>query len=154
MSNNLFFWLLLLAKMLSFSEKKCIYISIANVKSMCAKNPVAIVEMLVTLICVLRDSAEVSPVLLNHFKEYGGYKFLSTLLVDFYDSDDFAVNDTSRNLVILISSLALSGHQPIQVPSSMDAPFQLAGFSIPTPISGSGDLFIIYNIDSFCRKSL
>jgi len=128
-------------------EKRCIYISIANIKSMCAKNPVAIVEMLVTLICVLRDSAEVSPVLLNHFKEYGGYKFLSTLLVDFYDSDDFAVNDTSRNLVILISSLALSGHEPIQVPSSMDAPFQLAGFSIPTPTSGSG--LTVKNLDAF-----
>ena len=109
---------------------------------MCVKNPVAIVEMLVTLICVLRDSAEVSPVLLDHFKDFGGYRFLSNLLVDFYNSDDIAVNDTSRNLVILISSLALSGHKPIQIPSSMDAPFQQAEFCIPTPTSGSGKFCI------------
>ena len=109
---------------------------------MCVKNPVAIVDMLVTLICVLRDSAEVSPVLLEHFKDFGGYRFLSNLLVDFYDSDDVAVNDTSRNLVILISSLALSGHKPIPIPSSMDAPFQQAGFSIPKPMSGSGNFNI------------
>ena len=119
-------------------EKRCISLSISNIKSMCVKNPVAIVEMLVTMICVLRDSAEVSSVLLDHFKEFGGYNFLSKLLVDFYDSDDVAVNNASRNLVILISSLALSGHKPIQVPSSVESPFQHAGFIIPTSASDSG----------------
>ena len=116
---------------------------------MCVKNPVAIVDMLVTLICVLKDSADVSPVLLDHFKDFGGYRFLSNLLVDFYDSDDVAVNDTSRNLVILISSLALSGHKPIQIPSSIDAPFQQAGFSIPKPISGSGNFMSLYTSYNF-----
>lgn len=108
---------------------------------MCVQNPVAIVEMLVTLICVLRDSAEVSSVLLDHFKDFGGYRFLSNLLVDFYNSDDAAVNDASRNLVILISSLALSGHKPIKISSSVESPFQQAGFTIPTPTSGSGNSF-------------
>lgn len=109
---------------------------------MCVKDPIAIVEMLVTLICVLRDSAEVSSTLLDHFKECGGYIFLSNLLVDFYNSDDTAINEASRNLVILVSSLALSGHQPIEIPASMDSPFQQDGFIIPLPAAGSGNIFL------------
>ena len=105
---------------------------------MCVKNPIAIVEMLVTLICVLRDSAEVSSVLLDSFKECGGYTFLSNLLVDFYSSEDHAVNEASRNLVILISSLALSGPKAIKIPSSMDFCFQDDGFTLPAPASVSG----------------
>ena len=115
---------------------------------MCVKDPVAVVEMLVTLICVLRDSAEVSSTLLDHFKECGGYIFLSNLLVDFYNSDDAAINEASRNLVILISSLALSGHQPVEIPASMDSPFQQDDFVIPLPAAGSGKIFCLFAI--FC----
>eukprot|EP00795_Rhopilema_esculentum_P008037 gene8037-13951_t len=128
-------------------DKRCIALSISNIKAMCVKNPIAIVEMLVTLICVLRDSAEVSSVLLDSFKECGGYTFLSNLLVDFYSSEDHAVNEASRNLVILISSLALSGPKAIKIPPSMDFCFQDDGFTLPAPASVSG--LTVRNLDAF-----
>ena len=37
-------------------------------------DPLAVVEMFVTLICVLKDSADVSPVLLDGFRDCHGYK--------------------------------------------------------------------------------
>ena len=114
-------------------------LSIYNIKAICVRDPLAVVEMLVTLICVLRDSAEVSSVLLESFKACGGYSFLSNLLVDFYNSDDPAVYEASRNLVILVSSLALTGHEAIAPPKSIESPFQLAGFTIPSSTAGSGN---------------
>eukprot|EP00794_Sanderia_malayensis_P012330 gene12330-13603_t len=128
-------------------EKKCVSLSIYNIKSICVRDPPAVVEMLVTLICVLRDSAEVSPALLDNFKACGGYTFLSNLLVDFYNSDDPAVNKASRNLVILVKSLALAGHETIKLPTSIESPFQQPGFRIPVPAAGSG--VTLRNLDAF-----
>jgi len=107
-------------------QKSCISLSLANIQQAGMDDPLAVVEMFVTLMCVLKDSADVSPVLLDGFRDCHGYKFLHGTLLGF--STKASVDDDSkeacRNLVILISSLVMTGHVQLLPSSTISTPFQ------------------------------
>ena len=105
------------------------------------KDPLAVVEMFVTLILVLKDSAEVSSELLDSFKQSKGYYFLSDILVDFYKRDDPAAKEASRNLVLLVASLVVTGHKVLRPSMSIESPFQSPDYVIPSPTTaGPGEV--------------
>jgi hypothetical protein len=65
----------------SFSEKGCVALCIYNMQRVQELSPLEIVEMFVTVFCFLKDSSEVSQVLLDDFRACQGYIFLSEFLL-------------------------------------------------------------------------
>ena len=125
--------------------------------------------MFVTLTCVLKDSAEASPQLLENFNECHGYQFLSKMMLGFSQRKDAAASEACRNLVLLISSLVMTGYEQLLPPQNISVPFQKAEYSIPKPSGNQGvgirnlnafkaliDLFlqVCSLIQKNCNKSL
>ena len=94
--------------------------------------------MFVTLTCVLKDSAEASPRLLGNFNECHGYQFLSKMMLGFSQRKDPAASEACRNLVLLISSLVMTGYEQLLPPQNISVPFQKAEYSIPKPSGNQG----------------
>ena len=103
--------------------------------------------MFVTLTCVLKDSAEVSPHLLDSFNDCHGYQFLSKMMLGFSQRKDAAATEACRNLVLLISSLVMTGSEQLLPPQNISAPFQKAEYTIPKPSGNQG--VSIRNLNAF-----
>lgn len=128
-------------------EKSCISLTLANIESICDNDALAVVEMFVTLTCMLKDSAEVSPVLLDSFRDCQGYKFLTRILLKFSKCSDEQSLEASRNLVLLIASLVTTGYNQLQPSLAISTPFQKSEYLIPKPSSTQG--VSIRNLDAF-----
>lgn len=61
--------------------KGCVALCIDNMKRVPELAPLEIVEMFVTIFCFLKDSCDVSSVLLDDFRQAQGYAFLSDFLL-------------------------------------------------------------------------
>ena len=103
--------------------------------------------MFVTLTCVLKDSAEASPLLLDNFNECHGYQFLSKMMLGFSQRKDASATEACRNLVLLISSLVMTGYEQLLPPQNISVPFQKAEYSIPKPSGNQG--VSIRNLNAF-----
>lgn len=103
--------------------------------------------MFVTLTCVLKDSAEASPLLLDNFNECHGYQFLSKMMLGFSQRKDASATEACRNLVLLISSLVMTGYEQLPPPQNISVPFQKAEYSIPKPSGNQG--VSIRNLNAF-----
>ena len=103
--------------------------------------------MFVTLTCVLKDSAEASPLLLDNFNECHGYQFLSKMMLGFSQRKDASATEACRNLVLLISSLVMTGYEQLLPPQNISVPFQKAEYSIPKPSGNQG--VSIRNLSAF-----
>lgn len=103
--------------------------------------------MFVTLTCVLKDSAEASPILLDNFNECHGYQFLSKMMLGFSQRKDASATEACRNLVLLISSLVMTGYEQLLPPQNISVPFQKAEYSIPKPSGNQG--VSIRNLNAF-----
>ena len=103
--------------------------------------------MFVTLTCVLKDSAEASPLLLDNFNECHGYQFLSKMMLGFSQRKDASATEACRNLVLLISSLVMTGYEQLLPPRNISVPFQKAEYSIPKPSGNQG--VSIRNLNAF-----
>lgn len=64
-----------------FSEKGCVRHCIENMQRAQDLSPLELVEMFVTVFCFLKDSSEVSQLLLDDFRSCQGYVFLSEFLL-------------------------------------------------------------------------
>ena len=60
-----------------FIAKHCVALCIENMQRVQELSPLELVEMLVTVFCLLKDSGEVSQTLLDDFRSCHGYVFLS-----------------------------------------------------------------------------
>ena len=76
-------------------------------------------------------------VLLDDFSSCGGYKFLFQYLLHLERMATDDARDAERNLVLLTSSLVLSGFLSLEPTLNDGGPFQDSGFSVPVPI-GNG----------------
>ena len=103
--------------------------------------------MFVTLTCVLKDSAEASPLLLDNFNECHGYQFLSKMMLGFSQRKDASATEACQNLVLLISSLVMTGYEQLLPPQNISVPFQKAEYSIPKPSGNQG--VSIRNLSAF-----
>jgi len=63
--------------------KGCIALCIENMQRVQELSPIELVEMFVTVFCFLKDSSEVSQVLLDDFRAANGYLFLTEFLLKF-----------------------------------------------------------------------
>ena len=103
--------------------------------------------MFVTLTCILKDSAEASQLLLDNFNECHGYQFLSKMMLGFSQRKDASATEACRNLVLLISSLVMTGYEQLLPPQNISVPFQKAEYSIPKPSGNQG--VSIRNLNAF-----
>lgn len=61
--------------------KNCIELCVENMRQCADLSPLEVVDMFVTVSYFLKDSSEISQVLLDDFNTAEGYKFLSDFLV-------------------------------------------------------------------------
>jgi len=130
-----------------FLEKSCITLCLANIENHCEKDPLGVVEMFVTLTCVLKDSADASPILLDSFHDCQGYKFLAQTLVKFSQSNNDQAQEACRNLVLLAASLVMTGYSQILPSMAISTPFHENEYAIPQPSGSQG--VSIRNLDAF-----
>ena len=58
--------------------------------------------MLVALFCLLKDSSEISQVILGDFASGGGYKFIYDYLLFLEGKNDEEAKEALRNVVLLV----------------------------------------------------
>lgn len=105
--------------------------------------PLESVEMLVALFCMLKDSSEISHVILEDFASGGGYKFLYDYILLLERKKDEESKEALRNVVLLVQSLTMCGFLDL-VPSLTDGgPFQDEEFEVPVP-TGNGMVEFCY----------
>ncbi|XP_077999760.1 WD repeat and FYVE domain-containing protein 3-like [Glandiceps talaboti] len=128
-------------------SKGCVGLCLDNMQREQALSPLDIVEMFVTVFCFLKDSSEVSNVLLDDFRTCQGYIFLTDFLLRLEQMNTDEARDALRNLVLLVSSLTLCGYVELKPSSASNgAPFQQPGFTVPQP---NGQGVSVRNIQAF-----
>ncbi|XP_035824115.1 WD repeat and FYVE domain-containing protein 3 isoform X2 [Aplysia californica] len=115
-------------------DKGCVRHCIENMQRAQDLSPLELVEMFVTVFCFLKDSSEVSQLLLDDFRSCQGYVFLSEFLLKLeQDSAEESVQ-ALRNLVLLVGSLTTCGFTEMKPShSNTGSLFQMPGFAVPTP---------------------
>ncbi|UYV62149.1 WDFY3 [Cordylochernes scorpioides] len=126
-------------------NKSCMALCVENMQRIQELSPLEIVEMFVTVFCFLKDSSEVSQVLLDDFRTCQGYIFLSEFLLRMEQDESQDACQALRNLVLLIASLATCGHLELK-PSQASSLFQIPSFQLPQP---SGQGVSVRNIQAF-----
>ncbi|XP_071954048.1 WD repeat and FYVE domain-containing protein 3-like isoform X2 [Antedon mediterranea] len=128
-------------------NKGCLALCIENIKRPQELSPLDMVEMCFTVFHFLKDSSEVSHILLDDFRTCQGYIFLADFVLRLEKMGSQEACEALRNLVFLISSLSLCGFNELRPSSAIqDAPFQQHGFTVPTPI---GNGVSVRNLQSF-----
>ncbi|XP_064637335.1 WD repeat and FYVE domain-containing protein 3-like isoform X3 [Lineus longissimus] len=128
-------------------EKGCVALCIYNMQRVQELSPLEIVEMFVTVFCFLKDSSEVSQVLLDDFRACHGYIFLSEFLLRLEQDEAEEAKQALRNLVLIVGSLTTCGFIELKPgTASTGSLFQMPGFTLPQP-SGKG--VSVRNIQAF-----
>lgn len=130
-------------------SKGCMALCIENMQRAPQLQPLEIVEMFVAVFCFLKDSSEVSQVLLDDFRSCQGYIFLADFLLklEAERAKNTDANAAIRNLVLMIASLCMCGFTELRPSQSQSNPlFQIQGFQMPqTSSRGSA----VRNIHAF-----
>ncbi|XP_033108223.1 WD repeat and FYVE domain-containing protein 3-like isoform X3 [Anneissia japonica] len=128
-------------------NKGCLALCIENIKRPQELSPLDMVEMCFTVFHFLKDSSDVSHILLDDFRTCQGYIFLADFVLRLEKMESQEASEALRNLIFLISSLSMCGFNELRPNSSIqDAPFQQHGFTVPTPI---GNGVSVRNLQSF-----
>nr|XP_029733035.1 LOW QUALITY PROTEIN: WD repeat and FYVE domain-containing protein 3-like [Aedes albopictus] len=113
--------------------KGCMSLCVDNMQRSSQLQPLEVVEMVVSVFCFLKDSSEVSQILLDDFKSCQGYLFLVDFLIKL-DQEDRKSQDTEaaiRNLVLMTASLCICGYNELKVTFNNNSLFQMQGFKMP-----------------------
>lgn len=113
--------------------KGCVALCIDNMQRSPQLQALEIVEMFVAVFCFLKDSSEVSQVLLDDFRSSQGYVFLSEFLLKL-ESERSKNGDATaaiRNLVLMTASLCMCGFTELRPNFNQNPLFQMQGFQIP-----------------------
>lgn len=115
-------------------SKGCVALCIDNMQRAPHLQPLEIVEMFVAVFCFLKDSSEVSHVLIEDFRVAQGYGFLTEFLMKL--EQERARNGDAqaaiRNLVLMIASLCMCGYVELRpAQNQSNALFQMQGFQMP-----------------------
>ncbi|XP_055300472.1 WD repeat and FYVE domain-containing protein 3 isoform X2 [Sitodiplosis mosellana] len=130
-------------------SKGCVALCIENMQRAPQLQPLEIVEMFVAVFCFLKDSSEVSQVLLDDFRSSQGYIFLADFLLklEAERSKNSDANAAIRNLVLMIASLCMCGYTELRPNQSQSNPlFQIQGFQMPQTSSRGSS---VRNIHAF-----
>lgn len=119
-------------------SKGCVALCIDNMQRAQQLQPLEIVEMFVAVFCFLKDSSEVSQVLLDDFRACQGYAFLSEFLLKL-EAERTRNTDAMaalRNLVLMVASLSMCGYIELHPSQSQNnSLFQMKGFQMPQSCS-------------------
>lgn len=115
-------------------SKGCVALCIDNMQRAPNIQPLEIVEMFVSVFCFLKDSSDVSQVLVDDFRISQGYGFLIEFLMKL--EQERQKNDEAepaiRNLVLMVASLCMCGHIELRPSQNQsNALFQMQGFQVP-----------------------
>ena len=99
--------------------------------------------MLVALFCLLKDSSEISHVILEDFASAGGYKFLYDYLLLLEKKDDGEAREALRNVVLLMQSLTMCGFLDLAPSLTDGGPFQDEEFEVPVPTGNGMTEFVV-----------
>uniref|UniRef100_A0A4W3HF18 WD repeat and FYVE domain containing 3 n=1 Tax=Callorhinchus milii TaxID=7868 RepID=A0A4W3HF18_CALMI len=128
-------------------DKECVATCIQNMQQSDDLLPLEIVEMFAGLSCFLKDSSDVSQVLLDDFRCCQGYQFLCDLLLKLELMKEPDAKEALKDLVQLVTSLTTYGINELRPAGvTSGAPFLLPGFVVPQPC-GKGHT--IKNIQAF-----
>ncbi|XP_078070095.1 WD repeat and FYVE domain-containing protein 3 isoform X4 [Mustelus asterias] len=128
-------------------EKECVATCIQNMQQSEDLLPLEIVEMFAGLSCFLKDSSDISQVLLDDFRSCQGYQFLCDLLLRLEQAQEPDAKEALKDLVQLVTSLTIYGINELRsTGTTSGAPFLLPGFAVPQP-SGKGRT--VKNIQAF-----
>lgn len=119
-------------------SKGCVALCIDNMQRAQQLQPLEIVEMFVAVFCFLKDSSEVSQVLLDGFRACQGYAFLSEFLLklEAERSRNSEAMAALRNLVLMIASLCMCGYIELHPSQGQNnSLFQMKGFQMPQACS-------------------
>ncbi|KAI8741991.1 WD repeat and FYVE domain-containing protein 3 isoform X1 [Biomphalaria glabrata] len=115
-------------------EKGCVRHCIENMQRAQDLSPLELVEMFVTVFCFLKDSSDVSQLLLDDFRTCQGYVFLSEFLLKLDQESAEESIQALRNLVLLVGSLTTCGFSEMKPShSNTGSLFQMPGFAVPSP---------------------
>ncbi|XP_073949629.1 WD repeat and FYVE domain containing 3 bchs isoform X5 [Choristoneura fumiferana] len=116
-------------------NKGCVALCIDNMQKIPELTPLEVVEMFVAVFCFLKDSSEVSQLLLDDFRSCQGYLFLSEFLLKLEEErvSGSEARAALRNLVLMISSLCACGFSELRPTRANTEMFQLQGFVLPQP---------------------
>lgn len=108
-----------------------------NMRRIQLVSPLELVEMIVTLVCCLKDSSAISHYLLADFRSCHGYLFLTELLLMLGEMTGNEAREACRNVVFVVSSLVMIGHVTLRpLVSISGTPFQDPALEIPEPVGG------------------
>ena len=105
--------------------------------------PLESVEMLVALFCLLKDSSEISQVILGDFASGGGYKFIYDYLLFLEGKSDEEAKEALRNVVLLVQSLTMCGFLDLAPSLTDGGPFQDEEFEVPVPTGNGMAVFVM-----------
>lgn len=114
--------------------KSCVALCIDNMQRVPNLQPLEIVEMFVAVFCFLKDSSEVSQILLEDFRISQGYQFLTEFLMKLEQErqKNVEANAAIRNLVLMIASLCMCGYHELRPSQNQtNSLFQMQGFQMP-----------------------
>ena len=111
----------------------CIALCIRNMQFNKETSPLEIVEMFVSVYSCLKDSSELTYLLLDDFRYAQGYRFLTEFLIEVEKSPSEESQEAVRNMVLLVSSLVVCGFHDLQPPTNVvqGQPFQDSSFKVP-----------------------
>ncbi|XP_076326045.1 WD repeat and FYVE domain containing 3 bchs isoform X2 [Tachypleus tridentatus] len=128
-------------------SKGCVAQCVENMQRVQELSPLEIVEMFVTIFCFLKDSSEVSQLLLDDFRSCQGYIFISEFLLKLERETSLEACEALRNLILLLASLTTCGFFELKPSHATSGSlFQIPGFVLPQPM-GRGTS--VRNIQAF-----
>ncbi|VVC89841.1 unnamed protein product [Leptidea sinapis] len=148
--------------------KGCVGLCVENMQKIPELTPLEVVEMFVAVFCFLKDSSEVSQLLLDDFRSSQGYLFLSEFLLkherqdvpDYMTSglDEEHVSGTEaraalRNLVLMISSLCACGFSELRPTRANTEIFQLQDAISSVYHADNANYFILENQNTLSQFS-
>ncbi|KAL6737025.1 hypothetical protein Aduo_010703 [Ancylostoma duodenale] len=110
--------------------KECIKTFISNIRSP-KLQPQETAEMIICLLCVLKDSARQTNQLVEDFSQSNGYLAIKDFILKNEDQDEIV-----RNILLMLISVVTNGPQEIK-PQHSSGLVQLPTFHLPNP-SGNG----------------
>uniref|UniRef100_A0A5S6QX43 WD repeat and FYVE domain-containing protein 3 n=1 Tax=Trichuris muris TaxID=70415 RepID=A0A5S6QX43_TRIMR len=127
-------------------DHKCVQLFVDNLRHAPQESLVDLVDMVSCLLCVLKDFASVSSILLEDFKSAGGYEYLCDLILQRSSTTVQNEQDALRNLLFVVNSMVLAGNGEIKAPETYTA--WKGQNNSPVPQS-MGEGRIVRNMDAF-----
>ncbi|KFD70218.1 hypothetical protein M514_17568 [Trichuris suis] len=128
-------------------DHKCVQLFVDNLRHAAQESLADLIDMVSCLLCVLKDFASFSPVLLEDFKSAGGYEYLCDLILQRSFTTVQNEQDALRNLLFVVNSVVLAGSGEVKAPETYIAWQGQRGSPVRQPVGEAGR--VVRNMDAF-----